>query len=47
MYQGVKEEAIAFYEALGFVALRDAKPLPMFLHIEKIVEAIGDVEINR
>ena len=40
LYLLAEEEAVSFYKKLGFVALNDATPLPMFLHIEKILENI-------
>jgi len=38
IYLLAEEKAIPFYESLGFVALKDDKPLPMFLNIETIME---------
>jgi len=40
LYLLAEEEAIPFYELLGFAALNHATPRPMFLHIEKILESI-------
>jgi len=37
LYLLVEEQAVPFYEKLGFVALKKAKPLPMFLSIEMIL----------
>jgi len=35
-----EEEAIAFYKGLGFKPLKEDSPLPMFLHIETILQAL-------
>ena len=40
VYLLAEEEAISFYEKLGFVALNKNKPTSMFLHIDKILESI-------
>lgn len=40
VYLLAEAEAVAFYEKLDFVPLNHATPLPMFLHIEKILEVI-------
>ena len=40
VYLLAEAEAVSFYEKLGFVPLSLAVPLPMFLHIEKILEGI-------
>jgi len=42
LYLLAEEEAVYFYEELGFVALKHATPLPMFLHIEKILESVDE-----
>ena len=42
LYLLAEDEAVRFYEQLGFVALKKAKPLPMFLPIEVIIEAVGE-----
>ena len=36
IYLLAESEAIAFYKKLGFIALNDTKPTPMFLSIETI-----------
>jgi len=38
IYLLAEKEAISFYEALGFVAIKDDEPLPMFLNIEIVLE---------
>jgi len=38
IYLLAEENAIFFYESLGFVALKNDKPLPMFLNIETIID---------
>ena len=40
-YLLAETEAVPFYEKLGFVPLNHSEPLPMFLHIEKILEWIN------
>ena len=40
IYLTAEKDAVTFYEKLGFVALNNAEPLPMFLHIEKILEGV-------
>ena len=40
VYLLAEAEAVSFYEKLGFVPLKYTIPLPMFLHIEKILEGI-------
>jgi len=40
LYLLAEEEAVSFYEKLGFVTLKDAVPLPMFLNIETILESV-------
>ncbi len=40
LYLLAEEEAVSFYEKLGFVALKHTAPLPMFLNIEKILESV-------
>ncbi|MCF6243600.1 MAG: GNAT family N-acetyltransferase [Sulfurovum sp.] len=40
LYLLAESEAVSFYEKLGFVPLNQSSPLPMFLHIEKILESI-------
>jgi len=42
LYLLAEKEAVSFYEKLGFVALKDADPLPMFLGIEVILESIDE-----
>ncbi len=42
LYLLAEEEAVPFYEKLGFFALKEAKPLPMFLPIDTIAAAIGE-----
>ncbi len=42
IYLLAEVETISFYKKLGFVALNDSIPLSMFLHIEKILESIGE-----
>ena len=39
LYLLAEEEAISFYEKLGFITLKESKPLPMFLGIESILES--------
>jgi len=38
IYLLAEKEAIAFYESLGFVGIKDDEPLPMFLNIDIILE---------
>jgi len=40
LYLLAEAEAVSFYKKLGFVPLKPTTPLPMFLHIEKILEAV-------
>ena len=40
LYLLAEEEAIGFYEKLGFVSLKQSTPRPMFLHIRKILESL-------
>ena len=40
LYLFAETEAVSFYEKLGFVPLNHSEPLPMFLHIEKILEGM-------
>lgn len=39
VYLLAESSAVGFYESLGFVKLREANPIPMFLHIEKIIKS--------
>lgn len=41
LYLLAEHEAIPFYKRLGFVALKEEDPLPMFLKIETILEVCG------
>ena len=38
IYLLAEKDAIGFYESLGFVAIKDDEPLPMFLNIDVILE---------
>lgn len=38
IYLLAEKDAISFYESLGFVAIKDDEPLPMFLNIHIILE---------
>jgi len=40
LYLLAEKETISFYKKLGFVPLKSATPLPMFLHIEKILQVV-------
>ena len=42
LYLLAEEEAVSFYDKLGFIALNHTTPLPMFLHIEKILESVSE-----
>ena len=42
IYLLAENEAISFYEKLGFVAIKDDEPLPMFLTIDIILELFSD-----
>jgi len=42
LYLLAELEAISFYKKLGFLALNDTVPQPMFLHIEKILESVDE-----
>lgn len=42
VYLLAEKEAIDFYERLGFVAIKDDEPLPMFLNIDIILELFSD-----
>jgi len=42
LYLLAEVEAVSFYEKLGFIPLKSATPLPMFLHIEKILQVIDE-----
>lgn len=44
VYLLAEEDAISFYENLGFVAIKKDKPLPMFLKIELILELMTNDE---
>ncbi len=39
LYLLAEEEAISFYKNLGFITLKETKPLPMFLSIESILDS--------
>jgi len=41
LYLLAEVEAIAFYKALGFKPLKEDTPLPMFLHIETIINSMN------
>jgi len=38
LYLLAEKDAIGFYESLGFVAIKEGNPLPMFLNIDVILE---------
>jgi len=38
VYLLAEKDAISFYKALGFVAIKEDEPLPMFLNIDMILE---------
>lgn len=40
LYLLAEKDVISFYKNLGFITLNHATPLPMFLHIEKILDSI-------
>jgi len=40
VYLLAEEKAIGFYEKLGFAMPKQTSPVPMFLHIDKIMECI-------
>ena len=42
IYLLAENEAISFYEQLGFVAIKDDEPLPMFLTLDVILELFSD-----
>ena len=42
IYLLAEKDAIGFYERLGFVAIKDDEPLPMFLSIDVILELFKD-----
>ena len=42
IYLLAENEAISFYEKLGFVAIKDDEPLPMFLTLDVILELFSD-----
>ena len=41
VYLLAEKDAISFYESLGFVAIKEDEPLPMFLNLEIIIELLG------
>ena len=41
LYLLAEVEAIEFYKALGFKSLKESSPLPMFLHIETIINSMN------
>jgi len=42
VYLLAEKDAIDFYKSLGFVAIKDDEPLPMFLKIDVILELFDD-----
>ncbi len=42
IYLLAEKEAISFYEKLGFIAIKDDEPLPMFLTLDVILELFSD-----
>ena len=38
IYLLAEKDAVSFYESLGFIALKDVDPLPMFLSISEILD---------
>ena len=42
IYLLAEKEAVAFYEKLGFVAIKEDEPLPMFLTLDVILELFSD-----
>ncbi len=42
IYLLAENEVISFYEKLGFVAIKDDEPLPMFLTLDVILELFSD-----
>jgi GNAT superfamily N-acetyltransferase len=44
IYLLAEKGAILFYESLGFVAIKEDEPLPMFLHIDVILECLSPEE---
>ena len=42
IYLLAEKEAISFYENLGFVAIKEDEPLPMFLTLDVILELFSD-----
>jgi GNAT superfamily N-acetyltransferase len=44
IYLLAEKDAIGFYESLGFVAIKEDKPLPMFLNIDIILELFDDID---
>ena len=38
LYLFAEKDAIGFYESLGFVAIKEDNPLPMFLNVDVILE---------
>ena len=43
LYLLAAQDAIPFYETLGFITLKEAEPLPMFLSITKIIESMDEI----
>ncbi|MEA3418435.1 MAG: GNAT family N-acetyltransferase [Campylobacterota bacterium] len=41
IYLLAEKDAVPFYESLGFVGIKDAEPLPMFLEMGIIVDSVG------
>jgi len=42
IYLLAEKDAIDFYKSLGFVAIKDDEPLPMFLNINLILELFNN-----
>ena len=44
LYLLAEQDAVLFYETLGFVRLKKDEPLPMFLSITKIIESMNETD---
>jgi len=44
IYLLAEKDAIEFYKALGFIAIKDDEPLPMFLNIDVILELFSELK---
>ncbi len=43
LYLLAEQDAVSFYETLGFITLKEIEPLPMFLSITNIIESMDEI----